>query len=285
MKNKITFLFAFFFVFLTAENAFSQSGISVSPPKIYFNAARGETQTLTVQVSNPSGMRQNYSVYLGYWERDSLGSKKYYNKDEEPTVNNFSVADLIRLSPLSFDLNPGEKRDVFVTLAMPANASTDLADQTRWAMLFIKENKPNTITSVGGTTGKQSQMIIEYQIGVHVYQTPPYINEPKEVEILDLTQANRNGENGTLSGLNLKLENKSRMISESFVSLELLNLRTGEVWKGKPTSISIFPKARRIVFLDFPKDLKPGTYSATTVVDSGANTELSIAEIQVEKRN
>lgn len=102
--NKITLLFYFLVIQISA-----QTGISVSPPRVYFESAQGVSSTQTVTVTNVSEKHAlDLAISLGDWNYDEKGDNII---QAAGTLEN-SCASWINIKKTDnyFSLGPGEKK-------------------------------------------------------------------------------------------------------------------------------------------------------------------------------
>ena len=103
MKNKIVLTVG---LLILAIAGYAQTGISVSPPRLYFEADPGQTQTEQVVVTNVSAKTVlELAVTLADWQYNDLGENMIYQAD---TLAN-SCASWVNLNGNSYlSLKPGE---------------------------------------------------------------------------------------------------------------------------------------------------------------------------------
>lgn len=254
--------------------ALAQGGLAVTPTKLYFDLAPGESRSAKIVVTNQSSKRQLFEVSFSDWERDSLGNKVYL---PDNTSEN-SCSQWMVVTPSLFELNPNEPRELTVVMTRPKDSiGGDGNEKIKWSMLFIKQTAEKASIEESSKV-LESRMIIEFRVGVHVYYTP-IGQHAKNVEIVSFkTEMTDKGK----KKLALKLENTGDVVTDSEVALELVNVKTGEERKVKAVPVSIFPGNKRVVYLTLPDELLPGLYSAVAIVDNGPDYELKMAELELK---
>src|SRR5690554_1080236 len=102
---------------LLSQNLFSQIGISVSPPRLYYNLNHGETGIQKVLVSNISNEHiMNLSITFGDWKYDEFGN----NVMLPPDSLDFSCASWLSVDEGTyFTLGPGENREIELKMSVP----------------------------------------------------------------------------------------------------------------------------------------------------------------------
>lgn len=259
-------------------------GISVSPVKIYYNLQPGESRTQKVSVINQSDTKKTFEASISDWERDSVGNKVYFPAG---TRDN-SCSNWVIVKPSLLELGPNESRDLSVVMTRPLDKdATDIAknNQAKCSMLFVKEIKEQEIIKAPSQKNLEAKMIIEYRLGIHIYQTSPSATT-KNVDIVSFKLENRKFSSDEKERkFVIKLNNNGEQISESAVRIELTNSKTGEERKLKPNNVSMMPGTTRTVFVSIPKDLPNGEYSVVAIIDNGPDFELKIAELDIALEN
>jgi P pilus assembly chaperone PapD len=273
--KKVFFYVTGLLILGTLQSYAQGGGLAVTPTKVFFELGAGESRSAKIMVTNQSSKRQLFEVSFSDWERDSLGNKIYLPDNNSPN----SCSRWLVVSPALFELEPNESKELTVVINCPPDSS-DVAEKenskVRWSMLFIKQTaEKNSIEESSKVL--ESKMIIEFRVGVHIYYTPTG-SHTKNIDILSFREDKVNNK----KRLAVKLVNTGDIIGDGEVHLELVNTRTGEEFKEKPISMSIFPQMSRVVFLPLPEGLPKGTYSAGAIVDTGADYELKIAELELK---
>lgn len=243
-------------------------GFAISPSRIFFNGNPGETVTKTVTFSNTSAEALSFTTRIQDWTRDSTGNKVYFDSGTQPASN----AKWITLSANAIVVQPGENKEVIVSLTIPQDVKT-LTN----SMLFftqLKEQKP----AEAGVVGVGINVLME--VGIQVYYSPKGLN-PGEFEFLAFEDRGIVEEGKTKNRrLALKIHNKGAVNKDAFIRFELTNKETGEELKFDPVTLAMLPEATQWVFLKLPADLK-GKFLAVALLDAGSSYDLKVAEKEI----
>lgn len=258
---------------LAAFNAESQVGLSASPMTLQFNAPEGGTQNLTILVSNPGKGKVNVGVSLSDWKRDSMGAIQYAPSG---TLKNSCTAWLKILPATSFTLGPSEQKRVMVLLKAPDS----VISKTLNTMVFFTQLNPLK----PARQKKGINILLTVKLGVQIFYTPPGISKKaiKIADFDDVTVAHKDSVGKR--ALALTLVNTGATETDGKVNLELNNLQTGEKIELPEKKFYTLPGAVFKIIEALPAGLKAGTYSATALVDYGADYELKIGELQFKQR-
>ncbi|KIO78646.1 hypothetical protein TH53_02575 [Pedobacter lusitanus] len=112
-------------------------------PEFFFSGNPGETVSQTVTFGNTSKTTLSFITRIQDWDRDSVGTKIYYDSNTKPLSN----AKWITLSSNAVSVQPGENKQVIVSLTIPPDAK-----QLTHSMLFFYTGK-----RTGSTAEKCSQ--------------------------------------------------------------------------------------------------------------------------------
>lgn len=255
----------------TLFSTVSGQGFSISPSRIFFSGNPGETVSQTVQFANTSGRPLSFITRIQDWERDSLGTKVYYDSNTMPLSN----AKWITLSSNNVTVQPGENKQVIVSLNIPADPVK--AKKLTNSMLFftqVKEQEPEQKTAA------KIGLNVLMEVGIQVYYVPRGLNAG-ELEFLsfdDLGTADQ-GKNKSRR-LALKIRNRGNLNKDAFIRFELTNKETGEEIKIKPQVIAMLPDATQLIIVDLPTDLK-GKFLAVALLDAGSSYDLKVAEKEI----
>ena len=132
--NKLVLLFCFLSIQLHA-----QTGISVSPPRIYFDSSPGNSGTQKITVTNVSQKNTlDLAVSLGDWEYDEKGENMMHPSN---TLKNSCASWIsVKNSDNYFSLAPGERKELDVTITPPKIATDTLSAHT--AVLYVSQMNP-----------------------------------------------------------------------------------------------------------------------------------------------
>lgn len=241
--------------------------VGAYPTTLDFRLGGGLSESQVINISNTSGKKVQFKLYLNDWVRDSMGGHIYYRAD---TLSR-SCSKWVALSDNFVELESGQVKQVTVKLSMPADA--EATKEMKWAMLFIE-----TVKEANATNDKTTQASVNnlLRIGVHIYQTPPALTN-KEVKVYDLKPSPEG-----LNIYNLICQNTGDVMLECKSYLELAAISDGSKTKLDPIEFPMFPGQKRYVSFELPKNMAKGKYSVLGVVDGGEDMSLEAIESQLE---
>lgn len=264
---KLSILFTFGLVSALLTHAMGQ-GFSVSPSRLVFSGNAGETVSQSITFSNNSPTPLSFINRIQDWDRDSLGNKIYYDGNTKPQSN----AKWISLSSNSVEIQPGETKEVIVSLNIPVDAKT-----LTHSMIFFTQVKQQLPEQSKGTSIGINVLM---EVGVQVYYTPKGLNAG-EFEFLAFDDHGITEQNGVkMRTLALKIHNKGDVNKDATVKFELTNKETGEEIKLAPQIIAMLPDATQWVMMKLPANLK-GKFLAVGLLDAGSTYDLKVAEKEI----
>lgn len=270
MKNKLTFLIIFL---LTTQQFASAQSASVSPSRLYFKAAPGETKKQTVHVINNSTIQQSYSITFGDFSAEGTKGKSQLMAAGE---SEHSVSKYMSASPAFFDLAPGKDMDVQINIDLP---NLPEANKVKWGTLMLKIVKERTAANNVGKDGVGMGLVETFQFVVHIFQTPPSVTL-KDAEIITFKES-ENTDSSSRS-LSMITKNTGEAILDCATYLEFSNLKTGDEIKTKPSAFTLLPEGSREIKFAFPSDLPKGKYTVTAVIDFGSKDDVQAAQMDIE---
>lgn len=257
--NKLTIIFYFLLIQISA-----QTGISVSPPRIYFESGAGTSSTQKITVTNVSAKNSlDLAVSLGDWEYDEFGENMMYPAN---TLKN-SCASWISVNKNDnyFSLAPGERKDLDITITSPAAGKDNLSSHT--AVLYVSQMNP-----VDDVDNKGANIKVSIRSGIKIFHKSPDV-VPKKIEIKDLKfdQAK--------NSLSLQFENQSSIWVDGKISTEIINTTTGK--KVPVNDIVFYTLSGNVRKINIPitTPLEKGSYNASVMIDYGDAASLEIAEL------
>ncbi|SEL75755.1 fimbrial biogenesis chaperone [Parapedobacter koreensis] len=263
--NKIRYLILIFTTnswYLLAEG---QTGISISPPRVYYVIGPGQSQTEKVLVANPS---KDYTLDLAVtfedWEYDSYGNNVMYEPGKLPT----SCAAWLTVPEAYFSLAPGESKEIDVQMTVPA-ANQDVAVPVHTAVLYVTQLNPRE-----GVDHEGANIRIAVRTGIKLYQRQPGKYNP----VLEIT--NFRYEKKEAASLVLHFDNIGDVWGDGRISLELLNQSTGTKRILPDVLFYSMPGDKRQHYLELPADLEVGHYIATAIINYGDANTVKIAELE-----
>jgi len=245
-------------------------GISVSPAHLHFNVDLGNTNTKIIKVSNYSAKLQKFRVVYQDFDITNDGNSKFL----EPGTSDYSLTELIQISPTFIEIDPGSSAEVTLTVSVPANPEANVA---AWGVVMIEQMEEKKVLDPGNTSGTTVAFGITptYAFGVWLYQNPPNV-ENMHVDITNFI-FEKKVENNLLF---LNVKNKGDGISFCNAYVEITNLSTGEQNFLGGNRYTILPGYRRTFIFDLAKELPKGSYSAVGVLDYNSDKELVAAELE-----
>ncbi len=242
----------------------AQVGLSVSPPRVYYSLNTGETGSQKVLVSNISKEHPlNLSLTFGDWKYDEHGNNLMFPPDslENSCANWLRVAEGAYLT-----LEPGESRDIDLTMSVPIEAEGK--DNVQTAMLYVTQMNP-----VDGVDAQGASIRINVRQGIKIYRKGS-APEVKRVEIENLVYDKE------ANSLQLTFGNNGNIWINGRIDASLFNQSTGKELNLEPSDFYTMPGDHRIMQIPFGQELEKGTYIATVMIDYGDVTTIEAAELQ-----
>lgn len=242
---------------------YAQAGITASPTRLYFKP--GNKQEQIVRVTNPHKDKSlEIGVALNDWNYDSLGNNLSFEAGTLAT----SCAKNIQVLPGSyFTLAPGETKELTVSLG---NITPDKNIPVRTAMLYLTQLNPGDAQAPNGAAIK-----VTVRMGIKIYYTSLPDGKPN----MEITNFMTDKTDGTVNKLKLYADNNGASWLNGTVHYDLLNKETGKKYKIAPIEFYSLPGDKRIFESDLPQGIDKGKYTATAILNYGANEELKIAEL------
>jgi len=243
----------------------AQTGLSVSPPRVYFELAPGQTGTEKVSVTNTSKTTVlDLSISLADWSYDENGGNIILPSDS--LANSFT--NWISVSEGSyFSLKPGETRNLTINVTVPAALSSKYPVRT--ALLFVTQMNP-----VDDVNAQGSKIKVSVRSGIKLYYRQAGVSKVKKIEIQGLKF------DPVAGNLTLAFQNQSNVWTDGVIYTDLLNTGTGKSIKIEETGFLTLPGDKRVINILLPKDLPKGNYTATIMMDYGNDSELEAAELK-----
>lgn len=265
MKNfRIPLLFL---LILWTSQIFAQTGITIGPPRVFFNVGPGQTQTEKVLVTNPSkDFKLELGISLEDWDYGTFGDNQLYSPG---TLKN-SAANWVFVPETFFSLAPGESKEIEIQMNVPADYVALDSVPVKTVMLFVSQLNPRDGVDEAG-----ENIRIAVRTGIKLYQRNPG-PEIRDIEINNFKYINEENQ----LELHLYLHNKSTIWTEAAINTELLNTETGKKYTLNGILSYLMPFDDRIERIALPADLPSGSYIATTLVDYGDTQKIRIAELE-----
>lgn len=251
--------------FLFPSLVYSQTGISVSPPRTYFTVNAGMTETKKILVNNPSKTHTlELAVSLNDWEYDAVGNNVVMDAGESKT----SSASWISILPQSFfSLPPGDSYELEIQLNVPESA--DQTEPVHTSMLYITQINPTD-----GIDEQGANIKIAVRSGVKIYHRFDVTKEPV-IEINNFAYSKTNDP----TKLKLSFSNEGNVWTDGTIICELLNQNTGEKIILPDNIFYTMPGNSRHLLLQLPEDLVSASYIATAILDYEGAAAVKLAEL------
>jgi len=266
MRKQKALLLSFFAIFLlsVSQALFAQVGLSVSPPRVYYTLNPGETGSQKVLINNVSKEHPlNLSLTFGDWKYDTYGNNLMFPPD---SLDNSCAGWLSLPGGTYLTLEPGESREIDLTMTVPVGTDSDANVQT--AMLFVTQMNP-----VDGVDAQGAAIRISVRQGIKIYRKSRD-PEVKKVEIENLAYDNET------NSLVLTFSNAGNIWINGSVNASLFNQTTGKESNIEAIDFYTMPGDRRIMHIPFQHTLEKGKYTATVMLDYGDDTTIEAAELQ-----
>jgi len=252
-----------FFLLLIGTHK-AQTGISVSPPRLYFESAAGTSTTQVVTVTNVSSKNSlDLAVSLGDWEYDEKGENIIHPAN---TLNNSCVNWIsIKKNDNYFSLAPGERKDLEITLTAPLKSDEKIPAHT--AVLFVSQMNP-----VDDVDSKGAKIKVSIRSGIKIFHRLPNATRRK-IEIQDLKFDAQN------KVLNLQFENQSTIWTDGKITTDIINTSTGKKITVEPIVFYTLPGNNRKISIPIPDIMEKGSYNISVIIDYGDSETLEMAEL------
>lgn len=246
------------------------SGVSVSPSRMRFSVEAGGSKSQKLTINNDTKKVNKFKVVFHDFDMNGKGKTPFLPAGE----GKYSLSRWTTVSPSFIELQPFEKKEITVTLNIPAEDS--MANIAAWSILTVEQVEERTDLDPGRGDGNTIAMgvVPTYAFGIYLYQNPPNA-EITRCEIINMSI----NQNETSRFLLLDVENKGDGVSYCTATIEYTHLQTGETEKALIKQFTIVPELIRDFKYVFPEGLKGGDYSAAVVLDYGSDEEIEVAEI------
>lgn len=234
-----------------------------------FNANIGQTSVQTITMTNMSEKKQAFKLTLGDWERDSVGNHRYYPAATTPR----SCADWVKPETDFVELEPGQAKNIRIALNAPP--TPEAVKEAKWAMLFV-ENAMEQVGSGNNGKGVSTTVMEVYRIGIHIYQTPPQVNQDAARVISLKTDPAKKGT------YYFTMANTGATMLDCKLRLEMTNMENGKIINLPTVEFPVFPDAKRTVDFTLPTDVPKGKYSFIALLDYSENMPLEAIEAVID---
>lgn len=243
----------------------SQTGVSVSPPRLYYEGSAGQSTTQKVTVTNVSAVNSlDLAVSLGDWEYDLYGENIMHEAQSLSTSCAAWIT--IKKEDSYFSLKPGEKKEMEVTITTPNIRKDSLNVHT--AMLYVTQMNP-----INDTDDKGSQIKVSVRSGIKLFHQ----NSNPQKRKLEITNASFDK---IQRSIQLSFENRGTIWTDGKVFFDILNPKTGKKESMHATVFYTLPGNKRILILKVPDTLEENVkYIATLLIDYGDEHTMEMAEL------
>lgn len=260
MRTAVAFLVAL----CGCSGMLAQTGVSVSPPRLYFESDAGKSSRQKVTVTNVSATHvMNLAVSTGDWQYDEMGDNVMYPADSLAS----SCAGWVSFSKADsyFSLKPGENKEVEVNITVPNTLEGDISAHT--AMLYVTQMNP-----VDDVDSKGANIKVSVRSGIKLFHRTTVIKNRKlEIEnILFDNKSNR---------VELYFSNNGNVWADGIVYPELLNTATGKKTVLNHVVFYSMPADKRKMLISLPENLEKGKYTANILLDYGDDNTIEMGEL------
>lgn len=243
----------------------AQTGLSVSPPRVFFSMDAGNTLTKKVTVSNISNKTSlDIAVSLGDWEYNNNGDNVVQPAGK--LANSAANWVSIKKEDTYFTLKAGEQKEIEVSMTAAQELNAEIPVHT--AMLYFTQMNP--INDVNKSTG--ALLKVSVRSGIKLFQRPNI----SEVHKIDIQNLKFNKEKNQIE---LYFNNQSNIWEEGKIYADVLNTSTGKKSKLNNTSFFSIPGDNRQVNFTLPKDFPKGNYVVNIILDIGNENSVEMAEL------
>lgn len=256
-----------------SSDAFKKKTISISPATLYFNAGKGESQTLTINIENGLDSPFSFQVALADFNRNENSEITYF----KPGTTPYACAQWITLSNNVIEVPAHSSGSVDVTLSVPDSA--DAIAKSTWGMVLLETVKQKVFQEQHGDINANIERA--YRVGVQVYETPPTIMN-KELRMKEFQPMPERGK------YRIVCKNEGGVLLRCNSYIELVSKQTGEKIKVYPKNegkfpFKVLPGQLRNIDFEIPTTVAKGKYTAVAIVDANDDeVPLEAAQLEIE---
>jgi P pilus assembly chaperone PapD len=263
VMKKLYYIFLYL-IYSLGFNMYAQTGVSVSPPRLYFESGLGNSNTQTVTVTNVSAKNSlDLAVSLGDWEYSEKGENMMAAAGTLP--NSCAGWVSVKKEDNYFTLAPGERKDIDVTITVPNSLSDQLLAHT--AVLYVSQMNP-----VDDVDSKGSSIKVSIRSGIKIFHKLPSAKN-KKMEISNLTYVK------SKSTLELTFSNLGDVWEDGKILTDLVNIQNGKKTSLPSIIFYTMPGNKREVSIPLPAGLEKGKYTASVLIDYGDRDNLELGEL------
>ncbi|MCF7876609.1 hypothetical protein K9M06_06085 [Candidatus Bipolaricaulota bacterium] len=227
--------------------------LAVAPLSLIVELPPGKSTTETISLHNTGEEPAQINLKLMDWGRTPSGSLQIKN----PGALERSCADWILYSPTSLSLEPGERRDVTVELAVPEDTSGD-----HWALILASEETQSVEEDQPVTTR------ISVSYAIKILQKDPQ-NRIKSAKITDIEL-----EKSSPLKLSVSFRNDGIAHLQTTGRVEIRDLQGETIKEFEIGKFPTLPGEKHIINVggdEIESNLEPGQYYAIATMDFGGD--------------
>ncbi len=261
-----------FFVLLKCSSIYAQmttEGLLVNPSALEFRLLNGQAGVSNLSIINNLKEKKQIKLFVADWLRDTTGRHVYL----KPGTISHSCSNWISLDKDFVELEPGQAINIEVKLKVPDSA--DNVKIMRWGMVFVETiAEKTTQVNPGRVT---TTITTNMRIGVHVYQTPPNLDNA-EIKMLSFDPKPNAGD----SIYRIVCQNTGAVQLQCKSYLELSSMEDGKKIRLNNDDFPMFPEQKRYIDYKIPGNVPKGKYNVLAVVDAGEDLPLEAAQAVIE---
>jgi P pilus assembly chaperone PapD len=229
--------------------------------------------TAVFNVSNEGAQALQATIYLGDWDRDSLGNNQFFPVGSLQR----SCRDMVQVFPAQMRLEPHTQQPVRVTLS-----GADSLRAACWTIVFVEMQQVVPLTQAG----RAVQAVL--RTGTKVYVEPE--NLPRDASVEDMgvvphvptaeERRNASPADANRRDFRVAFQNSGGMQLRPSGRIEIRRPDNSLVQSIKVDEFPVLPSAVRQLYVPMPT-LAPGRYVAIALLDYGG-TEIAGGQVEFE---
>lgn len=272
MQKKILSFVVLFFLLSSSFGYAAIGGVRFYPARILFNAKPGETNTASVTVVN----QRKKPISIEIEKKDYYITPDGKVSNSAPGTVKGGCSEFLSISPQKFDLEPGKRTAVRISINMPAGSNG-----TYWANIYMNDVSKRHFMKKDMGKKRYVKIFMDYSWEVRVYETVPG-TEIKSCSITDMQITPASEEKP--SNIAIEFENTGNTILRCKGRVEIRDedgQTIRELLLGRKGKFGSLPYGKRVVEAEILEKLRPGDYVALTIIDYGGE-ELVAGELEFE---
>ena len=271
-KNVLSVVVTLFLLLSPSVGYAAIGGVRFYPARVFFNAKPGEIKTASVTVINQREKPISMEIEKKDYYITPDGKVSY---SAAGTIKG-GCSEFLSISPQKFNLEPGERTEVRISIIMPAGSNG-----TYWASIYMNDVSKRHFMKKDMGKERYVKIFLDYSWEVRVYETVPG-SEIKSCRITDMQITPASEEKP--SNIAVEFENTGNSILKCKGRVEIRDedgQSIREVLLNKNGKFTGFPYGKRVVEAEILEKLRPGDYVALAIIDFGGE-ELVAGEIEFE---